>query len=166
MFIARQTRVRRHGGLLMVGPYLQMMPDVTAEIDVPVAPAIVWDVLTDVESYSQWNTLLSVTGTFRVGTTVTARLSMPGLPTVPLRPEITAVEPEQALRWRSELFGISAEHAFLLEPIADGTRFVQTETFEGALVGPVVGRLERRIRRGFEQMNVGLRRRAIELSDR
>lgn len=151
---------------MVVRADLQMMPEVTAEIDVPVSPAVVWDVLTDVESYPQWNTLLSVSGSYSVGTTVSARLSMPGLPTVPLRPEITAVEPERALRWRSELFGIAAEHAFLLEPTADGTRFVQTETFEGALVGPIVGRLERRIRRGFEQMNVGLRRRAIELSDR
>jgi hypothetical protein len=142
------------------------MPEVTAAIDVPAPPAVVWDVLTDVESYPQWNTLLSVTGRYRVGDTVTARLSMPGLPTVPIRPEITAVDPERALRWRSELFGVAAEHAFLLEPSGDGTRFVQRETFDGALADPVVRRLERRIRRGFEQMNVGLRRRAIELSDR
>jgi len=141
------------------------MTEVTADIDVPATPAIVWRVLTDIEAYSQWNTLLSVTGTLAVGNTVSARLSMPGLPTVPLAPEITAVEPERALRWRSSLFGVEAEHAFLLEPIDDGTRFIQQEQFSGAVAGPVVTRLERRIRRGFEQMNVGLRRRAIELRD-
>ncbi len=142
------------------------MSDITAAIDVPAPPAVVWEVLTDVESYGRWNTLLSVTGEFTVGNTVSARLSMPGLPTVRLRPEITAVEPERAVRWRSSLFGIEAEHAFLVEPASDGTtRFVQTETFDGPVAGFVVGRLERRIRRGFEQMNVGLRRRAVELAD-
>jgi hypothetical protein len=140
------------------------MTDITAGIDVPAPPAVVWEVLTDVDSYARWNTLLSVEGEFAVGNTVSARLSMPGLPTVRLRPEITAVEPGRTVRWRSSLFGVEAEHAFLVEPVSDGTtRFVQTESFDGPVAEFVVGRLERRIRRGFEQMNVGLRRRAVEL---
>lgn len=143
------------------------MPEVTVSTDVPAPPAVVWAVLTDVESYPKWNTLLSVRGEFAVGETVAARLSMPGFPTVPFSPEVTAIEPERALRWRSSLFGVVAEHAFLLEPTADGgTAFVQQESFSGPMAGPVVGRLERRIRRGFEQMNLGLRRRAVELAER
>jgi len=141
------------------------MPEVSVSVDIPAPPETVWAVLTDTEAYPQWNTLLSVQGEFAVGETVTVWLSMPGLPTIPISPEITAVEPRRALRWRSRLFGIEAEHAFLLEPLTDGgTRFVQTERFSGAVAGPVVGRFERRIRRGFEQMNVGLSRRAVELA--
>lgn len=143
------------------------MPEVSEAVDVPATPATVWAVLTDVDAYPAWNTLLSVQGEFQVGETVAVRLTMPGMPTVPLKPEITAYEPERAIRWRSRLFGVEAEHAFLLEPLADGgTRFVQSEQFSGAMAGPVVRRLERRIRRGFDQMNVGLRRRALELSER
>lgn len=142
------------------------MTEVSVSIDIPAAPETVWSVLTDTDAYPQWNTLLSVRGEFAVGETVAVRLSIPGLPTVPISPEITAVEPARALRWHSRLFGIEADHAFLLEPLDDGgTRFVQTEQFSGALAGPVVARFERRIRRGFEQMNVGLRRRAIERSE-
>jgi len=148
----------------MVGSVLETMTEVSVSIDVPAAPATVWSVLTDTDAYPQWNTLLSVRGEFVVGETVTVWLSIPGLPTVPISPEITAVEPEQALRWRSRLFGIQAEHAFLVRPLDDGgTRFVQTEQFSGAMAGPILDQFERRIRRGFEQMNVGLRRRAIEL---
>ena len=140
------------------------MPEVSVAVDVPAPPETVWSVLTDTEAYPQWNTLLSVRGEFAVGETVAVWLSVPGLPTVPLTPEITAFDHERALRWRSRLFGIEADHAFLLEPLADGgTRFVQTEQFSGAMAGPVVSRFERRIRRGFEQMNVGLCRRAAEL---
>ena len=139
------------------------MPEISEAIEVPASPTTVWAVLTEIDAYPQWNTLLSVRGDLSVGERVDVRLSMPGLPTVPLSPEITAVEPERALRWRSRLFGVEAEHAFLLEPAPDGgTRFVQTEQFGGPLAGPVLGRFERRIRRGFEQMNVGLRRRAVE----
>ncbi|MBX0285134.1 SRPBCC domain-containing protein [Haloarcula salinisoli] len=142
------------------------MPEVSVSVEVPAAPETVWSVLTDTEAYPQWNTLLSVRGEFAVGETVAVRLSIPGLPTVPISPEITAVEPGRALRWRSRLFGIEADHAFLLEPLEDGgTRFVQTEQFSGAMAGPVLARFERRIRRGFEQMNVGLCRRATELTD-
>ncbi|WP_277541417.1 SRPBCC domain-containing protein [Haloarcula laminariae] len=142
------------------------MPEVSVAVDIPAVPETVWAVLTDTEAYPQWNTLLSVSGEYAVGETVTARLSIPGLPTVPISPEIIAVEPGRALRWRSRLFGIEAEHAFLLEPLEDGqTRFVQREQFSGAMAGPVVSRFERRIRRGFEQMNVGLRRRAVALRD-
>lgn len=143
------------------------MREVREAIDVPAPPAVVWAVLTDTDAYPEWNTLLSIRGELAVGETVAVRLSTPGLPTVPFEPEITAVDPDRALRWRSRLFGVTAEHAFLLEPLADGgTRFVQTEQFSGPMAGPVVRRLERRIRRGFQQMNVGLRRQAIERRDR
>ena len=92
-----------------------------------------------------------------------ARLSIPGLPTIRIRPTVTAVEPERALRWQSTLFGVRAEHAFLLASTADGgTRFRQREQFTGPLATPVVNRLERRIRRGFEEMNLGVRRHAME----
>jgi len=86
---------------------------------------------------------------------------------VPFSPTITEVDPERELRWESELFGVAAEHAFLLEPADSGnTRFVQREWITGPLANTLASRFERRMRRGFEQMNVGLRRRAIELTER
>ena len=139
------------------------MSEITASVEIPAPPSVVWDVLTDFEAYPRWNTLLAISGDVAVGETPAARLSMPGLPTVPFSPEITAVDPERALRWQSSLFGVNAAHAFLLEPTDGGTRFVQAEQFSGPMAAPVVGRLERRIRRGFEQMNVGLRRRTLEI---
>jgi hypothetical protein len=141
------------------------MPEISASVEIPAQPAIVWEVLTDLEEYSRWNTLLRLTGELAEGNTVSARLAVPGLPTVRFSPEITDIEPERALRWRSILFGVTADHAFVLEPTETGTRFVQREQFSGRLAGPVVGQLERRIRRGFEQMNVGLRRRAVEIAE-
>jgi hypothetical protein len=144
------------------------MPEISASIDVPAPPATVWEVLTDVEAYPRWNTLLRVRGDLTERETVTARLSIPGLPTVAFSPTILSVVPETEVRWRTSLFGHAAEHAFLLEPLEGGagTRFTQHERIDGRFATPVVSRLERRMRRGFEQMNVGLRRRALELVEK
>jgi len=142
------------------------MTEITSTVDIPAPPSTVWDVLMDVDAYSTWNTLLRVSGDFVVGRTVNARISVPGLPRMSFSPEIVTVDPERELTWRSALFGHAAEHTFRLEPVADGTRFVQHESIDGPFAAPVVGRLDRRLKRGFEQMNVGLRRRAVELADR
>ncbi|MFC6973491.1 SRPBCC domain-containing protein [Halomicroarcula sp. GCM10025709] len=143
------------------------MRELSASVDIPVPPETVWNVLTDVEAYPRWNTLLRIEGELAPGATVDARLSVPGLPTVSFSPEILAVDPGRELRWRSGLLGVTAEHAFLLEPLdgGTGTRFTQYEEISGPLTARVVDRLARRLRRGFEQMNVGLRRHAIAVAD-
>lgn len=139
------------------------MEELSVAIEIPTPPRTVWAVLADVERYEEWNTLLRVRGDLAPGQTVRAQLSVPGLPTVRFAPEITVVEPPRELRWRSQLFGVTAEHAFLLESIEEGeaTRFTQYETISGPLASAVVGRLGRRLRRGFEQMNLGLKRQAM-----
>lgn len=142
------------------------MPDLVASIDVPAPPGTVWAVLLDTDRYPAWNTTLRVRGEYAVGESVRATLSVPGLPRISFSPTVVELEPERELRWQSRLFGHEAEHTFRLEPLADGgTRFVQTETFDGPLAGPVVGRLDRRLRRGFEQLNVGLRREAVAATE-
>src|SRR6056297_1221765 len=115
MFIARQTGVRGPvtlgpGGrsLLLAQSVARSMPEISEAIEVPASPTTVWAVLTEIDAYAPWNTLLSVRGDLSVGERVDVRLSMPGLPTVPLSPEITSVEPERALRLRSRLFGVEA----------------------------------------------------------
>lgn len=143
------------------------MRELSVSVEIPVPPATVWHVLIDVEAYPRWNTLLRVEGEFTPGETVDATLSVPGLPTVSFSPEIVTVDPERELRWRSGLLGATAEHAFLLEPIDGGTRtrFTQYEEITGPLTSRVVDRLARRLRRGFEQMNVGLKRHAVMVAD-
>ena len=71
------------------------MSEITASVEIPAPPSVVWDVLTDFEAYPRWNTLLAISGDVAVGETLAVRLSMPGLPTVPFSPEITAVDPER-----------------------------------------------------------------------
>ncbi|WP_324758059.1 SRPBCC domain-containing protein [Haloarcula montana] len=142
------------------------MRELSVSVDIPVPPETVWRVLTDTSAYPQWNTLLRIDGEMSPGQTVDAQLSVPGLPTVSFSPEILTVDPGRELRWRSGFLGVSAEHAFLLEPIdgGSGTRFTQYEEISGPLTARVVDRLARRLRRGFEQMNVGLRRYAVTVA--
>ena len=143
------------------------MHEVSSGIDIPASPSTVWTVLTDVDAYPTWNTQRRGRGDLTREGTVAARLSIPGLPTKPFRPTVTSVVPDVELRWETTLFGLDARHAFLLDPLEDGnaTRFVQREQIDGRFADRFVGGLERRMRRGFEQMNVGLERRATELAE-
>lgn len=135
------------------------MRELTETIEIEADPAVVWSTLMTTEAYPEWNPLLRIDGDLRRGRRPRVRLRLPGLPAIYLRPRIVAVVPERELRWRSRFPGFVATHTFRLEPIEDGTRFVQEETFSGAFAGPFVDRFERASSRGFEQMNRHLERR-------
>jgi len=130
------------------------------------APAeTVWRVLTDFASYPDWNPLIRrLHGKPTVGKRITILSKPPGARGLAFAPVVLAVEPERELRWRSILISrrlFSGEHGFRLEPIdGDRVRFVQDETFSGALV-PLYSRFRLPATRlGFEEMNQRLRERA------
>ena len=112
------------------------MRTMTAAIDVDAPPEKVWDILTDLTHYRDWNPLfVEATGDVAVGQRITLRSKHPAngrLMTV--KPKIIALEPGAELRWASSLPGImSGEHSFTLTPASSGTRVVQSETFRGLL---------------------------------
>ena len=80
-----------------------------------------------------------------------------------LRPRLVAVTRERELRWRGVL-GIpglmDAEHSFVLQPHAGGTRLIQQETFRGVLVPLLAGSLDRKTLPAFVAMNEALKQRA------
>lgn len=133
------------------------------EIHAPVE--VVWQVLTDFASYPDWNPLIRrLHGRPKVGQRVTILVKPPGGRGLAFAPVVLAWRPPHELRWRSTLISrrlFSGEHGFRLEPIADDrVRFVQDETFRGALV-PLYSRFRLPATRiGFEEMNQRLRERA------
>jgi hypothetical protein len=74
-----------------------------------------------------------------------------------------AVESARELRWLGRLFvpGLfDGEHRLALEPLDGGrSRFVQSERFDGLLVG-LFGKTLAATERGFAGMNEALKRRA------
>jgi hypothetical protein len=136
--------------------------DTSIEIDAP--PERVWSVLTDFDSFPDWNPFIrSARGEVEPGAKLEIRLEPPGGRAMTFKPTVLVAEPGRELRWLGRLLlpGLfDGEHIFRIEPIEGGrSRFVQAERFRGLLV-PLFGRTLEQTRRGFEAMNEALRRRA------
>jgi hypothetical protein len=102
-------------------------------------------------------------GELRAGSRLEVHLKPPGMSGMSIRPVVVEATPNRELRWLGHLLvpGIfSGEHAFVLEPIGERTRFIQSERFTGVLVPLLSRMLDGSTRQGFEAMNEALRRRA------
>src|ERR1700761_3913948 len=113
------------------------MKTMSATIQIGASPMTVWAVLTDLDSYPDWNPLFrEASGQVAVGSRITLRSVHPAngrLMTV--KPRITVADPGAELRWTSSLPPlISGEHSFTRTEADGGTRLVQAETFSGLLV--------------------------------
>jgi hypothetical protein len=138
------------------------MRQISATIQISAPPARVWEVLTDLARYPQWNPLFrEASGQVAAGARLTLKSVHPAngrLMTV--RPKVLVAEPARELRWRASLPGVmTGEHSFTLSPADSGTRLVQTETFRGLLV-PLSSTTISRTQPQFEALNQALKQRA------
>ena len=83
------------------------------------------------------------------------------------KPAVQAVEANRELRWLGRLLlpGVfDGEHSLRVEPLNSGrSRFVQSESFSGLLVGLFKGTLAK-TDAGFDQMNTALKARVEQTS--
>jgi hypothetical protein len=138
------------------------MKTMSATIQIDASPMTVWAVLTDLNSYPDWNPLFrEASGQIAVGSRITLRAVHPAngrLMTV--KPKITVADPGAELRWTSSLPGIiSGEHSFTLTQADGGTRLVQAETFRGLLV-PFSGQTFARSDASFNGLNEAIKQRS------
>ncbi|MEU5878399.1 SRPBCC domain-containing protein [Spirillospora sp. NPDC047279] len=137
--------------------------EVRTSVEIAAPADKVWQVLTDFQSYPEWNPfIVSVQGTARQGTRLDNTLRGSDGGTMNFRPRVLKADPGRELRWigRTWVPGIvDGEHYFLIEPAGNGTvRLTQGERFSGALV-PVAGGLLR-MADEFDAMNAALKARA------
>jgi hypothetical protein len=134
----------------------------SAAIDIGAPPMEVWAILTDLGSYHEWNPLfVEAAGSVAVGQRITLRSKHPANGRlITVKPKITAARPGTELRWTSSLPGIiSGEHAFTLTPAGNGTRVVQSETFQG-LLARFPGKTFTSAEASFQVLNQALKERA------
>jgi hypothetical protein len=141
------------------------MKEIHTEIEIEATPERVWELLTDFAAYPEWNPfIVSIRGEAREGARLEAELRPPGTRGFKFRPVILAAIAPRELRWLGRLGfrGIfDGEHIFTIEPIAENrVRFVQRERFTGLLVPFLAHMLDDKTRRGFEEMNRWLKKRA------
>jgi hypothetical protein len=140
------------------------MRELRTEIEVAAAPERVWQVVSDFDAYPEWNPFIrSIEGDAEVGSQLSVRIEPPGARGMTFKPTVRAVEPTRELRWLGRLLlpGLfDGEHRLAIEPLDGGrSRFVQSERFNGLLVG-LFGKTLAATERGFHDMNAALKRRA------
>lgn len=140
-----------------------MTREIHHEIEIDAPPAAVWAQLTDTSAYDEWNPFVRrLRGELAEGARLSVDIAPPGGRPMTFKPTVLVAEHGRELRWLGRLLvpGVfDGEHSFRLDALPDGrTRFVQAETFRGALVGLAGATLEK-TRVGFEQMNIALKQR-------
>lgn len=144
------------------------MKELYTEVMIDAAAERVFQILTDVTRYREWNPLIvSARGKVAPGEKLDIRIRPPGKSDQPYVVEVLRVVPEREFVWlgHMKMKGIlDGMHFFELFP--EGTnrvRLVHREEFRGLLVPLVWGAfLDTRMREGFEALNRNLK----ELAER
>jgi hypothetical protein len=138
--------------------------EIRTEIEIDAPAERVWDVLTDLAAYDEWNPFIKhLEGELQEGSRLRATIAPPGGRATTFTPSVTDLQPRRRLAWLGHL-GVrgvfDGEHIHEIEELERGrTRYVQRERFTGALV-PFVGGVLRKTEEGFRRMNAELKERA------
>lgn len=141
-----------------------MHHDLHTEIDIEATPEVVWQVLTDLDGYAEWNPFItSSVGELAIGERLVNRLEPPGGSAMTFKPQVTVVENGETFEWLGRL-GFSGlfdgRHRFEVKASPAGTKLTQSEAFDGLLVRFMRKSLDSKTKSGFEAMNVALKNRA------
>ena len=139
------------------------MKSIHTQIQIHATPEKVWQILTDLKSYQQWNPFMtSAAGEIRTGSRLTVSIEPPNSRAMIFRPIITQVNPGSELCWIGHLLLpglLDGKHVFKIQAGDAGKiQFVQEEFFSGLLVPLLWRKLNAGTRRGFELMNAALKR--------
>lgn len=108
------------------------------EIVINASPEQVWQVLTDLERYSEWNPLLyRASGKVELGETVVVDAKT-AAKNMNFKCKVTKVEPIKGFAWKFHVIHpilFRGVHAFRIEPIDhERVKFIDTESFWGLLL--------------------------------
>jgi hypothetical protein len=139
------------------------MKEVRSEIEIQASPEKVWQILTDFDSWSEWNPFLyRASGTAGLGEQVDISFQGPGSKETSLCCTIQTLEQGRQWMWSFHAiapFLFRGEHSFAIEPVdGDHVRFVQREVFKGLLVPFLVKEADTLL--GYRAMDEALKNRA------
>jgi len=144
------------------------MKELVTTVDVDAPAAVLWDVLTDLDSYPEWNRHSRVTGSLAVGERLRVE---PGpdagrMPT--FRPTVVELDEGREFAWLGHLFvrGLfDGEHRFVVDDLGDGrSRITQSERFSGLLAGLLLRFVGDDTASNFRAVNESARVRAESLA--
>jgi hypothetical protein len=129
------------------------------------APAeIVWEVVSDFDSWKEWNPLYrKAEGQMKIGTALTLEQHLPGEPAKVITPIVQDWVPYEQLHWRSKRIGgfVTAIRYIEIENMGpENATFSNGELFMGLLLRFVSRDERRKLRIAFTQMGEAVRDRA------
>jgi uncharacterized protein YndB with AHSA1/START domain len=79
------------------------MKELHTEIEIKASAERVWQVLTNIAAFPQWNPFIRmVTGEIRTGQRLEMHMQPSGARAMTFRPKVLKVEPNRELRWRGQ----------------------------------------------------------------
>jgi len=138
--------------------------EIRNEIDIDAPARIVWEILTDLPAYPEWNPFVrELVGPLALGERLRARFAPPGQREIRARVRVTELATEQRLEWSGHalLPGLcDGSHRFTLHPRPDGgVHLEDVERFTGLLV-PVARSFLDKAKPGFVAADRALKERA------
>ena len=147
------------------------MPRYEATVVIEAPPEVVWEVLTDLARYPDWNPLTpAVRSNLRVGSPVDLQVSMwRGRLRFWQRERVATVEAPRQLDWGVRMLGgaIVGMRTQKVEPLGDGqSRYTTVDTITGPLAPLVEMLFGDSLRVGFAGVAAGLRGASETLHER
>jgi hypothetical protein len=117
------------------------MREIRDEVEIDAPPERVWSVLTDFDSYPEWNPFVQrLSGRAEQGAKLDVRIAPPGKKGMGFKPTVIAAEADRELAWLGRLLvpGLfDGEHHFELEDLGGAEATRRVERAQGDL-GPSV----------------------------
>jgi hypothetical protein len=125
------------------------------------APAFsVWNLLTDLASYSRWNPFITrIEGELKQGGRLDMEMKLEKV--IAIDPVVQDVQLERQISWLNKSTGnlFVAEHRLEIQTLAhDRVTFFQIASFTGPIVSLLEEKLETGFRKGLEEMNAALKK--------
>lgn len=140
------------------------MKELCTEIEIQASPEKIWQILTDLDKYPEWNPfIIHAIGAAKVGDTVDIdfQSDSKGLK---LHCTVVRSVSNRELCWQYHVLHpvvFRGEHSFSLEPIEPNrVRFIDREIFNGLLVPLQARDINTNTKHGFEAMDKALKARA------
>jgi len=141
------------------------MKQIKTEIIINAPKEKIWNILTDLENYQNWNPFITKSiGKVQLGQQLTNTILLEGQKDQVFKPKIIGVNKGNSFRWLGSLFfkGLfDGEHYFELESIHEQqTKLIHGENFSGIFSGIILKMIREATIQGFEKMNKALKTQA------
>jgi len=142
----------------------QNMQTITTEIEIDAPPEKVWSVLTDIEKWQDWSSVINASsGQAAQGSTVTITMigKEAGKDGPTYSPEILVMDEPKLLHWRAHMmagFIFTNDKIVELEKTDSGTKLTHKETFKGMMAALMKSQMEKGVSPILNSMNEALKK--------